>query len=531
MEDLYHSKLKNNTYDAIVIGSGLGGLTAATLFAKSKKKVLVLEKHYEPGGFTHTFKRKGYVWDVGVHYVGQMNKENAMMRKVFDYVTEGQLQWTSMGDVYDKAIIDGDEYSFVCGMENQIQEFVQHFPEEEEAIRKYYKIVGSMGTATAMFFGERSMPNFISKWFGGLLRRKFNSYSDKTTYEVLSGLTKNEKLISALCAQCGNYGLPPQQSSFAMQAMIAEHYLDGGNYPAGGSAEIHKTILKTFKTNGGELALKAEVDHILIKKGKAIGVKLTNGDELFAPIIISNAGASNTFKKLIPSTEKLPAAFLKKIQETKASVAHICLYVGLNKSDEELQLPKHNIWLYNSYEFDKNFREFIQKPESSPPLAYISFPSAKDPRWAEEHPNKATIQVICAASYEWVKQWENTRWQKRGADYEAFKERLKEHLQDKLYQVMPQVKGHIAWSEISTPLSTKYFCNHPQGEIYGLEHTPARFRIRELRVHTPIKNLYMTGQDLVTVGVGGALFSGVLTASSILKKNYLWNALRYKVKE
>ncbi|HSZ72486.1 MAG TPA: NAD(P)/FAD-dependent oxidoreductase [Cytophagaceae bacterium] len=529
MEDLYHSGLKHNTYDAIIIGSGLGGLTTAALFAKSKKKVLVLEKHYEPGGFTHTFKRKHFVWDVGVHYVGQMNKENAMMRKVFDYVTDGRLKWSSMGDIYDKAIIAGDEYSFVCGVENQINEFIRHFPEEEVAIRKYYKIVGSMGTATAMFFGERSMPDFISKLFGGLLRRKFNKFSDQTTYEVLSGLTKNEKLIAALCAQCGNYGLPPQQSSFAMQAMIAEHYLDGGNYPIGGSAEIHKTILRSLKNNGGELALKAEVAHVIIKKGKATGVKLTNGDELLAPVIVSDAGASNTFKKLISSAEKLPAAFIEKLQKTKASVAHICLYLGLDRSDEDLKLPKYNYWLYNNYSFDKEFKEFIQHPEAEPPLAYISFPSAKDPQWAADNPGKATIQVVCAASYDWVKQWEDTQWKKRGDEYNAFKKRLEERLLEKLYSVVPQIKGHVVWSEISTPLSTKHFSNHPQGEIYGLEHTPARFRIRELRVHTPIKNLYLTGQDLVTVGVGGALFSGVLTASSILKKNYLWNALRYKV--
>lgn len=528
MEDLYHPRLKEKTYDAIVIGSGLGGITTAALFAKSKKKVLVLEKHYEPGGFTHTFRRKDFVWDVGVHYVGQMNKENAMMRKVFDYVTDGQLKWTSMGEVYDKAIIEKDEYSFVCGVENQIKEFVRHFPEEEEAIRKYFALVGTMGTATAMFFGERSMPPFVSKWFGFFLRRKFNKFSDQTTYEALSKLTSNQKLISALCAQCGNYGLPPQESSFAMQAMIAEHYMDGGNYPVGGSAEIHKTIINSLKKNGGELALKAEVSEIIIKKGKAVGVRLKNGDELMARAIISDAGASNTFNKLIPSTQKLPPILSQKLQATKASVAHICLYVGLNKSDEELNLPKHNIWLYNSYEFDKGFKAFINEPESEPPLAYISFPSAKDPKWAKDKPGKATIQVICAASYDWVKQWEDTRWQKRGEEYEAFKKRLEDRLLEKLYSVVPQIKGHVVISEISTPLSTKHFSNHPKGEIYGLEHTPARFRIRELRVHTHVKNLYLTGQDLVTVGVGGALFSGVLAASSILKKNYLWNALRYK---
>jgi all-trans-retinol 13,14-reductase len=92
MKNLYHSNLSAQRYDAIIIGSGLGGLTTAALFAKQKRKVLVLEKHYVPGGFTHTFRRKDLTWDVGVHYVGQVNNENALMTKAFNFTHERPLQ-------------------------------------------------------------------------------------------------------------------------------------------------------------------------------------------------------------------------------------------------------------------------------------------------------------------------------------------------------------------------------------------------------------------------------------------------------
>lgn len=531
MKNLYHPNLKKQQFDAIVIGSGLGGITTAALLAKSKKKVLVLEKHYVPGGFTHTFRRGKYSWDVGVHYVGQVHEEEALMRKIFDYVTEGTLQWAFMGEVYDKAIIQGDVYDFVSGAEQQVSQLIGYFPKEEKAIRTYFQIIQQMGTSTSMFFGERTMPPFISKLFGFLLRKKFYTYSDKTTYEVLRSLTADEKLISVLCAQCGNYGLSPRKSSFAIQAIIAEHYLKGGNYPCGGAAAIYKKILAVVERNQGVLALKAEVENILIKDNKAVGVCLRNGDELYAPIIISNAGARNTFSKLLLKDVKLPHGIAEDLKKIKPSTAHICLYIGLDASDLELQLPKYNYWLYSGYEFDKEIARHLEDPESLPPLAYISFPSAKDPDWPASHPGMSTIQVIGAASYEWVKQWEDGRWQKRGADYEAFKERFKNKMLEKLYEVAPQVKGHIVVCEVSTPLSTKHFSNYQAGEIYGLEHTPERFRLNWLRVHTPIKNLYLTGQDLITVGVGGALFSGVLTASSILKKNFLWHAMRYKTKK
>ncbi len=520
MKNLYKSILTQQHFDAIIIGSGLGGLTTAALFAKKGKKVLILEKHYEAGGFTHTFNRKDLSWDVGVHYVGQVNNPDALMTKAFQYATEGKLQWASMGEIYDKAIIDGDEYNFVCGEENQIQEHLKHFPDEEKALRSYFAQVKNMGAATSMFFGEKSMPYWLSNFLGILLRKKFYSYSDQTTFDALSKLTTNQKLIAVLCAQCGNYGLPPKQSSFAMQAMITGHYLDGGNYPVGGASEIHKTLLSTIEKYGGVLALKADVQEIVITKNKANGVRLKNGDILKAPIVVSNVGARNTFKKLVHDQSSIKS-IQHELEHIKASVAHICLYIGLDCSDEELNLPKYNYWLYNTYDFDSSYAAFLKDSTLDIPLAYISFPSAKDPAWNDTHPHKATIQVICAASYDWVKQWEDTKWQKRGEDYLDFKSYFEQKLTEKVLEVVPQIKGHIILSEISTPLSTKHFSSYQEGEIYGLEHTPRRFRLNSLRVHTPIKGLYLTGQDIISVGIGGALFSGVLAASSILKTNFL----------
>src|SRR6266403_3598136 len=124
MKNLYASTLANERYDAIVIGSGVGGLTVGVCLAKSGKKVLVLERHYVPGGFSHSFKRKNFEWDIGVHYVGRVDDPKSTLRKTFDYVTDGKLKWTGMCEIYDKAIIDGDEYHFVIGVENQIKKMV-----------------------------------------------------------------------------------------------------------------------------------------------------------------------------------------------------------------------------------------------------------------------------------------------------------------------------------------------------------------------------------------------------------------------
>ena len=263
----------------------------------------------------------------------------------------------------------------------------------------------------------------------------------------------------------------------------------------------------------------AEVAEILVEGKEAIGVRLSNGTTLHAPTIISDAGVALTLGHLLPAKVAKSSGLLKKLAKVGPSLAHISLYLGLDKSTEELGLQKPNLWVYQDENHDANVARHLSDPSAPLPVAYISFPSAKDPSFAERFPDKATIEVVSASSYEWFEEWENTKWNKRGEEYEAKKEKITEELLAILYEQCPQVKGHIVHSELSTPLSTKKFAAHPRGEIYGLAHTPARFEERWLRPHTPIKGLYLTGADICSAGIGGALMGGVITVSAILKKN------------
>ncbi|MES2856298.1 MAG: NAD(P)/FAD-dependent oxidoreductase [Bdellovibrionota bacterium] len=520
-----HPDYASKPWDVIIIGSGLGGMTSGTLLARAGKRVLMLERHYMPGGFTHTFKRKGFEWDVGVHYVGQVAEKNSILRKIFDYVSEGQITWAEMGTVYDRAIIEGDIYDFVSGTENQIQNLLTHFPLEEKSIRAYFSLVKSTARSAAWFFGEKTMPKWMSRTIGRLLRWKFNSASKKTTYDVLKSITSDEKLISVLCAQCGDYGLEPKKSSFGIHAVVVDHYLSGGSYPVGGAKKIHEAIIASFEKSGGTLLLKAEVMSILVDQGKAVGVEFTNGERVYSDIVISNAGVMNTFKHLLGHTDVLSKQETEALSEVKSSTAHVCLYVGLEGSDTELALPKNNIWIYDDYDFNEVGARSGGNPLAEKGLTYISFPSAKDPAWAASHPGKATVQVISACAYDQVRTWEKESFGKRSDEYESFKRLVSEKLTRKLIEAVPQIEGRISFSELSTPLSTKHFMGYKSGEIYGLEHSPKRFDLSLLRPQTKIPGLYLTGQDVVTVGVGGALYSGVLAATKVLNKSVMLRVL------
>jgi all-trans-retinol 13,14-reductase len=277
-------------YNAILIGSGMGSLTTAALLAKEGRKVLVLERHYTAGGFTHVFKRKGYEWDVGIHYIGEVQRPNSTIRRLFDYISDGQLEWADMGEVYDRIFIGEDAYDLVKGVTNFKTQLGEYFPEEKEAIKQYVDLVFAANKTARNFYMEKAMPPLVSRIAGGLMRQAFHKHSDRTTYEVLRSLTSNERLIRVLTGQYGDYGLPPKQSSFAMHAAVARHYFSGGSFPVGGSSRILETIDPVIEAAGGTILVRAEVDQIVVENNKATGVRMQDGQILTADKIISGAG-------------------------------------------------------------------------------------------------------------------------------------------------------------------------------------------------------------------------------------------------
>lgn len=509
------------SYDAIVIGSGIGGLGFAALMAKhAGKRCLVLERHYTAGGFTHTFTRKGYEWDVGVHYIGQ-TQPRSLLRKAFDDISNGELHWADMGEVYDRIIIGDDKYDFVKGRRRFRERMCEYFPHESAAIDKYLELIGRTAKASHLFFAEKVVPKPIANVVGPLMRYPMLRHARRTTLEVMRGLTNNERLIGVLCGQFGDYGLPPSQSSFLIHALVVNHYLSGGAYPVGGSISFAKTILPVIEAAGGKVVTNADVDEIIIERDRAVGVRLADGVEVRAPMVVSGVGVENTIRHLLPDEQARKHGLARQVKKVEPSVAHASLYLGFQKTADELGLEKPNLWIYPHHNHDRNVARFLADPEAPLPVAYCSFPSAKDPDFEHRHPGRATVEVITLAPYEWFSKWENTKWKKRGGEYEALKARLSDRLLDALYSQCPQLQGEVDHCELSTPLSTRHFANFAHGEIYGISHTPDRFRQRWLRPKTPIRGLYLTGADICSAGIGGALFGGVLTASAVLGKNMI----------
>ncbi len=523
---IYKPDKVQGPFDAIVIGSGIGGLAAAGLLARKGRRVLVLERHYVAGGFTHTFSRKGYEWDVGLHYVGEVHRKNSILSRVLEALTGGALQWNKMPAIYDRVCFGDEVFDYEAPRERLRQRLEERFPKERGAIAEYFRLVDEVNGAAKSFYMAKALPAALGALAGGLLSRRFHRLSDCTTYEVLSGLTSDPQLIGVLTAQYGDYGLPPKQSSFAIHALVTRHYFDGGNYPVGGSGRIAETMAPGIEAAGGQILVKAEVREILLRGGRAAGVRLADGHEIVAPLVISDAGAGNTFMRLLPESEGRVAKIRRALREIKPSAGHLCLYAGLKRSGAELGITPSNYWIYPGYDHDQNLERFRRDPEAPLPVCYLSFPSFKDPAWEAQHPGRSTIEAITFAPYDWFRRWETTEWRKRGSDYEALKERFARRLLEQLDRWVPEVRGKIDYYELSTPLSTRHFANYPEGEIYGLDHTPRRFRQSWLKPRTPIPGLFLAGQDVVSDGIAGALMGGVLAAAAVLRRNVLQDLMK-----
>jgi len=503
----------SDRYDVIFIGSGIGTMTAAAILARlHNKKVLVLERHYVLGGLTHTFRRPGNnEWDVGVHYIGDMN-EGATMRRISDFISQGALKWNRMPDPFDLFSYPDFSFGQVGDKKRFISDLKSQFPAEAEGIDGYF---ADLRTAKRWHYWR-----LIREVLPGLLKplahwqmQKDEPLALSTVSQVLDRHFKDEKLKALVTSQWGDYGLPPSKAAFATHALVANHYLHGGYYPEGGAGRMAETIIPPIEARGGRFLINHEVKEILVENGRAVGVhvlakKGKSGGELkrfYAPAVVSCAGAYLTYSKLLPPELGAPQA--RDLEDLVPSISTATIYIALKEDPVALGFKGENHWIFSGYDHDGYVASAQNAATEKAKGCYLSFPSLKTSD-SQNH----TAELIGFVDWRVFEQWRGTPWMKRGEDYEAAKEKLAENLFALVEERHPGFRDLVAYYEVSTPLSTEHFTGAPKGAIYGVMGTPGRYKKKSLGVRTPVKGLYLTGADAYALGVGGAMIGGVATA-------------------
>ena len=563
----FRAKKLPSDIDYVFVGSGIGSMYCAALLSRVGYKCVVLEQHYVAGGCTHSFEDQGYHFDTGLHYVGRIEKYKTLLDLV-SVDPDHQVEWAQMGTkedgyCYDEIKLGTDEpIKFRAGEKEFVDELVKTFPEERDAIEKYLALCKRANKLCDMYFYPKIFSPWLQSIINFFLNREYFDLARKTTWEVVSSFTSNERLKAVLCGQYGNYGLKPSDSSFIIQAGIVAHYLGGAYYPIGGSQQISRALIPTIEKAGGRVFVKARVTQIVVDSlGQATGVKvapvsasgLPSEDEMFVAAkiaVVSGAGAVIT-NELVPKEHRAKLGYHSMLKKVEPSISHVYAFVGMKGDAKDLGLRSANMWAisvdknygYTGVALDKSDRKDYAEPGTNPwkgvskpedMLMYLSFPSCKDPSFKTKYPGKSTCEIISVAHPQWFERFltkggkggknpnqSGKRGGENSAEYAAIKEDIKKYLLEGLHTIYPKTRGNVDFVSVATPLTNQFYLNRP--DSYGLEHTPEHYSgaLDRMRPQTNINGLFVTGQDVASVGIVGALNGGILTAHAMLGYGFL----------
>ncbi|MEU6201420.1 FAD-dependent oxidoreductase [Streptomyces sp. NPDC047061] len=497
--------------DVVVIGSGMGGLAAARTIAQfGGKRVLVLEQHYTLGGMTHEFSRAGrYRFGTGLHYM------SASAGPFLGFMTDGRAQLSPLPDEYDALHFPGFDFTVPATKERFRERLKERFPAESGAIDRFFRTTRWAMAGLTAHNVLASFPAGVRKAGAPVVERLFPS-AFRSLRDQVARSFRDPRLRAVLAARWGLYGTPPASSAFGYHAAVPlTFFMEGTAHPVGGPHELNRVVLEILQRYGVVLRSRQAVHEVVVEDGKVAGVEVEDTAtgrryRVRTDTVVSAAGVRNTYALIGKSHE------LAELPEERSAVM---LFLGLDRSPAEFGLRGENHWFMP----DLDEYDGVHRPPGEGTL-YVSFASLNNPA-ARFH----TVELLELVDPKVVDQWRGTPENERPDSYRKFKDELTARLIARLEERWPGFRERIAFAELATPLSFETYQHSVRGSFYGLAATPQRLRSARAGCRTPVKGLFVAGQDAWGSGVVGALAGGLMAANAVLKPRQLgtmWQAIR-----
>lgn len=486
---------KTNTYDVVVIGSGIGGLVTATQLAAKGAKVLVLERYLIPGGSAGYFEREGYRFDVGASMIfgfGDRGTTNLLTRalEAVDMSIETvedpvQIHYHLPDDLELKVHRDYEQF---------LQELIGIFPHEEKGIRAFYdecwKVFNCLNAMELLSLEE---PRYLTRVFFqhplaclGLVK-----YLPLNAGDIARRHIKDPNLLKFIDMECYCWSVVPADLTPMINAgmVFSDRHYGGINYPKGGVGQIAQKLVAGLSKYGGRIQYKARVTKILTENGRAIGVKLADGKEYYAKRVVSNATRWDTFGKLL-SDKPTPTKEKKWQQRYQKSPSFLSLHLGVKADVLPAGTECHHIFL-----------EDWNKMETGEGTIFVSIPTLLDPSLAP--PDHHIIHTFTPS---WIEDWQRLS----PTAYQAKKEAAAAKLIHRLEAIYPNLSSGLDYQEVGTPRTHRRFLGREDGTYGPIPRRKLAGLLGMPFNRTSIPGLYCVGDSTFPgQGLNAVAFSGM----------------------
>ncbi len=494
-------------YDAVVVGAGLGGLSAATMLARNGLRVLLLERHNIPGGYATSFVRGRYEFEVALHElsgIGPPERRGGLYRYLEYLGVADRVEFLTVPHLY-RSVFPNLDVTLPMGREPFEARLCETFPHEARGIRRFLKRVFDLGQDFGRVVRQRGAvhPLTMPFRFPHLFR-----YLPTTWGQVLNRDVRDPLARAVISQYWGYVGLPPSRISFLYFAVtLAAYVLRGAAFPRGRSQALSNAFLATFEELGGESRFNCPVRRILTENGRVVGVVTEEGEEVQTNWVVSNADPITTCRDLI-GVDKVPSSFFANLQSSEIAPSTVNVYLGVARSPEALGLAEHEIFINSDPDFDRHY-EAMQALGPVPAIALTCYNIV----YPEVSPPGTSVVVLTALSY--GQPWYDVPPEA----YVETKNRVAEAMIQLAERVAPGLREHAEVVEVSTPITNMRYAGTMGGSIYGFNQPPRDNMVWRMGHRGPVEGLYFVGAwTRPGGGFEPCVMSGQMAAGAILHR-------------